>query len=317
MIVFVPAYLIDPYNVFHWNNIRNNGVEPNKNYIKTKYVLANQEKFDGFVFGSSKVGSIHVEKIPNMTIYNMTSSGCTPYENYETLKVFIDSGIIPKVIYLGVDGLSYSTVLSSHNLSELRASYQYLKNPYHFIKLYMRPSIVLQSIPIILTGKHIINQEYFYSYGWGQDYDYVSTYDWSDYKISIGTDYRFQETLGDIYNIKKLCDDNDIELVVFSNPLYYEEYNAYLDVDYIEFLLELAEITGYINFSGINEITKSQSNYYDPYHYTAYVGDLIIDAIVYNKVDEELYSQGFGWYVTTKNVDDLIELLNSQITVED
>ena len=27
---------IDPYNVFHWSSVRDNGVEPNKNYVKTQ-----------------------------------------------------------------------------------------------------------------------------------------------------------------------------------------------------------------------------------------------------------------------------------------
>ena len=47
MVIIIPSVIIDPYNVFHWNNIRNNGVEPNQNYIKTKYVINNPEDFIG------------------------------------------------------------------------------------------------------------------------------------------------------------------------------------------------------------------------------------------------------------------------------
>ena len=32
------SVIIDPYNVFHVENIRDNGVEPNKNYINLKVV---------------------------------------------------------------------------------------------------------------------------------------------------------------------------------------------------------------------------------------------------------------------------------------
>ena len=44
------CYVIDPFNVMHPLNIRDNGVEPNKNYIKITYILANPEKFDAFLF---------------------------------------------------------------------------------------------------------------------------------------------------------------------------------------------------------------------------------------------------------------------------
>lgn len=42
---------VDPYNVFHWQKIRDNGVEPNSNYIKMQYILHNPDKFDSFLFG--------------------------------------------------------------------------------------------------------------------------------------------------------------------------------------------------------------------------------------------------------------------------
>lgn len=37
---------IDPYNVFHVNHVRDNGIEPNKNYIKMSYILENPDIFE-------------------------------------------------------------------------------------------------------------------------------------------------------------------------------------------------------------------------------------------------------------------------------
>ena len=80
---------VDPFNVFHYNSIRNYGVEPNKNYIKTKYVIDNPAKFDGFLFGASRVGAIYVDKIKNCRLYNMTYPNGTPQEHLETLSTFL------------------------------------------------------------------------------------------------------------------------------------------------------------------------------------------------------------------------------------
>ena len=62
LMVVVPV-AIDPYNVFHVENIRDNGIEPNKNFLKTEYVIRHPDRFDAFLFGSSRVSSIHSDRI--------------------------------------------------------------------------------------------------------------------------------------------------------------------------------------------------------------------------------------------------------------
>ena len=74
---------VDPYNVFHWQKIRDNGVEPNSNYIKMQYILHNPDKFDSFLFGSSRTGFVDVENIPDGKWYNMSYSEGLPAEHLE------------------------------------------------------------------------------------------------------------------------------------------------------------------------------------------------------------------------------------------
>ena len=71
LMVVVPV-AIDPYNVFHVENIRDNGIEPNKNFLKTEYVIRHPDRFDAFLFGSSRVSSIHSDRIEGYRCYNMT-----------------------------------------------------------------------------------------------------------------------------------------------------------------------------------------------------------------------------------------------------
>ncbi len=97
---------VDPYNVFHWENIRDNGVEPNSNYIKMEYILHNPDKFDSFLFGSSRTGFVNTEKIPEGKWYNMSYSEGLPAEHLENLRELIEHGIIPKNVMIGVDNLS-------------------------------------------------------------------------------------------------------------------------------------------------------------------------------------------------------------------
>ena len=78
--------IVDPFNVFHADNIRTNGVELNKNYIKTRYILKHPDRFDSFLFGSSRVGAIHTDKIPGLRTYNMTYSAGLPSEHLANIR---------------------------------------------------------------------------------------------------------------------------------------------------------------------------------------------------------------------------------------
>ena len=66
-----------------------------------------------------------------------------------------------------------------------------------------------------------------------------------------------------------------------------------IDDDYLFFLEELAKISDFYNFSGLNDISNTRENYLDDSHYKAEIGDMIINVICYDKVYPELYKQGF------------------------
>ena len=85
-----------------------------------------------------------------------------------------------------------------------------------------------------------------------------------------------------------------------------------LDKNYLVFLEGLANITDFYNFSGFNNITLDNNNYLDWSHYTAEIGDMIINVICNGVKYPELNSQGFGVKVTRDNVKDLIRLLTEQ-----
>lgn len=55
-------FYIDSYGIFK-KNLNYQILEPNKNYLKTKYIIENINKYDSFIFGSSRVGNIPTEII--------------------------------------------------------------------------------------------------------------------------------------------------------------------------------------------------------------------------------------------------------------
>lgn len=303
---------VDPYNVFHVNQVRDNGIEPNKNYIKMSYILENPDKFDSFMFGSSRVGAIHVEKIENERCYNMTYSVGVPAEHLENIRTLVKNGIIPDKIYIGVDSLSYTSDAKLHESEPIRASYEHLTTDrLAFAELYLNVRMVLDSLKITASyngTNDALNA--FYDYGWIFDYGTACKPEYFEQpEASIGTEDCMDETLEDMASIVEICKENDIELIVFTNPMYEVTYEASAAADYEIFLHELAEITDFYNFSGLNSITLDKENYIDTSHYKPEIGDMMIQCMEGEQVDPSLYEQGFGWYVTNQNVDELEEIL--------
>ncbi|MBQ6417686.1 MAG: hypothetical protein IJJ91_03330 [Synergistaceae bacterium] len=314
MSVIIPI-LVDPFNVFHAEHIRANGIEPNKHYIKMKYILANPKKFDSFIFGSSRVGSIHTDKIANERCYNMTYSAGLPGHHLSNIKTFLKNGICPKKLYIGLDSLSFTCSYEAQENEPLRCPYEYLvDDTWYFLKLYLNPAMVLRAIWVILSGSSSrIDVDVFYKYGCNVSTTTERKYDWSKAEPSVGNKVDIDKALEFIRETADICRDNGIELILFTNPMHRITYMASVkDKDYFKFLEGLAEISEFWNFSSLNDVTINNANYREPSHYRAHVGDLIIDIMCNGKSYPELQRQGFGVKVTRENIRDFIDILRRQ-----
>ena len=323
-IIFIPfAVIADPYNIFHVNHPRNNGVEPNKNYMKMNNVLKHPDKYDSFLFGSSRVGFIDVSKMNDGTYYDMMYSEGTPAEHLDNLRVMIERGIVPKNVTIGVDDISYFVDPGLHVGQLYRLPFPWdgtFSEKTGFYLRYFDMITLSQSIEVMRKHKE--------KYGDGEndpDYparlletgteklDIPANFNYEDAK-AWWSDYYYprEQSLEEIRQIKELCDAYGINLRVFTNPIHGITYAKDINNGYLVFLEELAQITPYWNFSGFSDVTLDYSNYYETSHYSPVVGDMIVDVIYSGKTDERLLSQGFGMYVTRDNAGELIQILKDQ-----
>lgn len=174
---------------------------------------------------------------------------------------------------------------------------------------------MVQSSVKAMINSHAPKESYterFYNYGWDSDYCQKTEFVFDHATPSIGEDNRMTETLNELSEIASICKANGVELVVFTNPMYWLTYRASLEKDYLSFLEQLAYITPYFNFSGYNQITTNSDNYYDTSHYTAEIGDKLIECMCFGKRYDDLYKDGFGVYVTKDNIKTLLEVLENQ-----
>lgn len=317
-IIFVPVtVIIDPYNVFHYDTPRNNGVEPNKNFIKTKYVLNNQDKFDSLVFGSSRAGFFDVDKLTDGTYYNMSSSEALPAEHVHALKIMIENGFVPKNIIMLVDDISCFVDPVMHETVLYRIPYpdEDVLSQISFYAKYCDLLTTYESLKVIRNFKDPDPDylEWFRRTG-TEKLDIPPAFDstdavgyWADYY-----DLRIEEAISDIQEMIDLCEEYDIHLTIMTNPLYYLTYEKAVENGYLDFLEALADITDFYNFSSISHVTIESRCYYEASHYAPQVGEWMISAAFWDTIDQVVKDQGFGVHVTDENKEEFLTFLREQ-----
>jgi hypothetical protein len=178
--------------------------------------------------------------------------------------------------------------------------------------------MVLSSLKTIIPYEKTIHaredEKRFYASGSNQriNFETPAGY-WKDAKPGTGyQENRIDKNISDIKKIIDLCKQYNIKLIIFTNPLHAITYQEAVKNGYLDFLYKLSEIIEYYNFSGINDITTNNTRFIETSHYKFEVGDMIVNAIFNNTLDEELLRQGFGYYVTKNSRDEFFNILTSQ-----
>ena len=296
IIMFI-NYKIDCYGIFtsDYNKV---GQETNNNFIKTKYIIENPEKFDSFIFGSSRVEYIPVENLQCGKFYNMTYVQGIPSEWLDTIKTFKENNVNMKNIIIAIDDFSATIFPEEHKNSPNLLSYSDIKsNISNIIKYYLlknpfdeRSKTILKSgrasnVNIEDTGRVVrIDDESFYSS------DEHLNKEMFERPTILGNyeNNRIDEVIREIQEIKKLCDDNNIELTVIFNPLHITTYENQNKEKLSEFKSRLAEITDYWDFNNINEVTTNNYYWYETSHYREIVGAMILKTIYGNEYNGEI-----------------------------
>lgn len=290
-------YKIDCYGIFtsDYNKV---GQETNNNFIKSKYIIENPEKFDSFIFGSSRVEYIPVENLQCGKFYNMTYVQGIPSEWLDTIKTFKENNVNMKNIIIAIDDFSATIFPEEHKNSPNLLSYSDINNNIsNIIKYYLlknpfdeRSKAILKNgrasnVNIEGTGRVVrIDDESFYS---SDDHLNKEMFQ----RPTILGNYennRIDEVIREIQEIKKLCNDNNIELTVIFNPLHITTYENQNKEKLSEFKSRLAEIIDYWDFNNINEVTTNNYYWYETSHYREIVGAMILKTIYGNEYNGEI-----------------------------
>ena len=287
-------------------------VEPNQHFVKMRYILSNSQKYNAFCFGSSRVGNIDLEKIDNgLHYYNMTYSQGLPAEWLADVRAFVNHGIEVKQVMIGIDDFSFRENPDIHKGQWLRIPYMdganlatyfsyLLKKPARFDKSAEAKGSIFD---IYGTGRPLHPEP-------DERIEEDVQKHLADEKFQKPAHYvgnRIRETIGELRQLKDICDSNGIELIVFVNPINAVTYRDTNMQEFNEFKYQLAQVTDYYDFSGLNDITTNNYYYYETSHYRPLVGDMIINRLFNNG------NADFGVYVTKDNVEEHLQKLDKQL----
>jgi len=318
VIIILINYIVDPFGVLK-GDMNAQNIEPNQHYLKVDFIINNPTKFDSFLFGSSRVGKIDTKKIKGGNKwYNMSYSEGVPLEHLNNIKIFIQNKVEIKNIIIGLDNISYLVDPEIHKSETMRKPYVNFYNPYfsyfiikpkyEIIKRALFPkknkdsfsteyNIYNSGVPIIRNVDNFINSHQ-------KQHNLDKKFSEPSWKI-LKYKNRTDAVINKISEIINICNEENIELKFFINPIHITTYRK-LDLHtHLNFLSKLSQITEFYDFSGINKITTNNFNYYETSHYRPFIGEKIID-IIFDEKNIEF--PNFGQKVNKFNIDSIRNL---------
>ena len=336
---------VDAYNVFHYKDIRITDASSNRDYIKTRYVLENKDRFNAFLFGSSRAANMPLEGLPlygedggELHWYNMTYPMGSPEANAQTLETFLRSGVEVKEVILMIDEIGMYKTADNNLDNPIYATYRtYEQSPAAFWYSYLKRKPVWRILPQIFDNEMaavsddeksadiLYRKKLFYDYGVEpENTDLTVPSDGEMYSALPSGKYSGpdQASVRALRDIVSLCDDNGIVLKVIATPILKTTYRKAVKNGYLDYLRAVAGVTDFYCFSGLNAYTTDGRYYFDNSHFRPYVGRMM-EYVLFGDDGQRGWAlseaagasseAAFGCLVTADNADELIKLLEDEL----
>lgn len=322
--------IVDSYGILR-SDFNKQIRDPNNNFIKINYILNNKKRYDSFLFGSSRVNGINNKNIKPQHVYNMQYSEGVPKEHLDNIKFLIKNGVTMRLVIVGLDDFSYQVDPQKHLSDLMRQPYPDVSGKSwltfygeYFIKI-KRIAPAIKSYYYYAIKKNrvqhgkiimhdILDSGRILCKNCDDDIENDPSSHNRDPKFNLPFHYEgdnIEATLNDIREMVQLSRIYHFHLIFFINPIH---QTTYLDTDQdmmTRFKQELAQITDYYDFSGLNSITTNNYYYHETSHYREIVGDMMLKRMFgYPNV---AVPDDFGVLVTHANVKSHLQLMKKQL----
>jgi len=315
-------YIVDPFNVFNSSFLKY-PFQINERFVKIDYLSENHKKYNSYMFGSSRIGTTDTSAVeqylPDSKFYNFTVSTASQYDNYQHLKYMVNHNFLIKNIYLQIDIKNF--LLDNKPIAGdfLRQSHPIVvnENKYLYFLDYLtilpidniKNKLKINYINHSKTTKFDINGTGRWYVPWKDVMieENQSKFIKNEESLNINRvirkfkDKYINENVQNLKNFVQLCKENHINLIVFTTPHNYNMMDNFDLNDYYKVLISISKIVDFWDFSGYNEITCNNRNFYEKSHYLPKLGRKIAKTIFKKEKSSN--------YITIKTIEKHIEEL--------
>jgi hypothetical protein len=289
--------------------------EINQHIFNPEYIFRHPDRFDSFIFGSSRTAVINPEKICDRKFYNMSYTQGLPSEHLAILKTFVRKGIKIKTVIIGVDEFCFTLSPREHEEQLLRMMHPSVTgrnlHKIFFTFFFRMPKLfeISNSMKLLLNDeqkkKFLLNEKGLQLL-WVKKEKKIELsgkpiFTTEDISLSpkLFNEKSENEFFAQIREIISLSKENNFTLIIFFNPLNNNPYIKYAN-SLFPVKRKLASMIDFYDFSGLNSVTLNNLNYYEEHHYRYMVGDMIVKRIFgYGTVN---VPDDFGVWVTRGNI---------------
>jgi len=319
LLICVFNYVTDPFGVFgdHFFQWYSFNFTKNPRVAKIAYLDRLHEQYDSYIIGSSSSSSFSVELLNeyldarffNLFMYGAYIADATKTvqyiaEHYEVKNLVLNLGVVNAQKYdKGSDLLTDILHARTEGSSLLKFYGKYLfANPAYGlekIQSFKRDQYLPQNFDVfqVTTGaydKSLRDIERIQALpDYYEKYPVFLNYPQREYELDYLDDF-----IASVAEIKNLCEEKNINLVVIFFPLYSEHARYYNPEQVEELYTRLAAITPFWDFS-LHRLSTDPRFFYDETHFRNALGDMALAKIFGD--ENKYFPQDFGVCVTPAN----------------
>lgn len=318
-------YVTDPFGVFgdkimNWFSY---DITNNPRTAKISYLDEHYEEYDSYIIGCSSTSSFPTEdfgKYLDANFYNMIMYGADMLDVEQTVSYMIENYTVKNlVVNVYIDNGAVYDEESNKYTHSMMARVDG-SDPLGFYSrfLFATPSYGIAKLEAY-SSKTWLSQYYnIFDEKTGaydkrrRDIEPISDLDSYYTAYPEFTNYphgnyllpAVDECLESMENIVAMCDENDVNLIVVTAPVYYEYMNNFYPESVCSFYTRLAEVVDFWDFS-YSSISFEPRYFYDRTHFRNNVGHMAAARIF---GDDSVYiPDDFGYLVTAENAEEYFE----------
>lgn len=316
--------VLDPFGVFgdrflDWYDY---DMTLNPRVAKIGYLDQHYQEYDSYVVGSSKASSLsptELNEYLDARFFNMTWYGGDLLDEKQLVHYIVKNYNVKNIV-LAID--PQVAVFYNREDDPIKGNMHCKVNgsfaPLFYGKyLFANPSYGWEKLKKYFHQGYLTTSATVYSSDTGtynkQLRDAVPINDMDDYlareKNIVEKEYAplsyIDEAMADVAEIRDLCDENGIRLIVVGVPIYNDDFYHYDQEQLAEFWTRLADTVEFYSFWGNNSVNSDIRYYYDSDHFRNNAGTMAL-AKIFNNPDVYV-PDNFGQYITPETVQAVIE----------